>query len=316
MVNFRFHIVSLIAVFLALGLGILMGSAVVNGAIVDRLDREIDQVRKESDNLREANRQANSELDRANEFLNDSAAYAVAGRLTDVPVVVMAERGVSGDVVDDTAQLVIAAGAQVPAVFWLEERWKLETEEDVQALRDAADLLGSASSVRTRALGELAARLTEPVDTRVESESEPTDLVARLEEAGFLGIDGDNVDLTTFPPRPARALVITGTNSQLAGTDMTVETVSAFADAEAPTVAGEVFVASDAADAPERGAAVAPVRTNDGLSALVTTVDDLDLVAGRVATVIALQDLERGVVGHYGYGDGATSSLPPPPGEQ
>ena len=97
---------------------------------------------------------------------------------------------------------------------------------------------------------------------------------------------------------------------------LTGETVSAFADAEAPTVAGEVFVAIYAADAPERGAAVAPVRTNDGLSALVTTVDDLDLVAGRVATVIALQDLERGVVGHYGYGDGATSSLPPPPGER
>ena len=66
MVNFRFHIVSLIAVFLAIGLGILMGSAVVKGAIVDRLDREIDQVRKESDNLRNANRQTNDDLDRAN----------------------------------------------------------------------------------------------------------------------------------------------------------------------------------------------------------------------------------------------------------
>ncbi len=64
MVNFRFHIVSLIAVFLALGLGILMGSTVVKGAIVDRLDREIDQVRKESDNLRNANRQTNDDLDR------------------------------------------------------------------------------------------------------------------------------------------------------------------------------------------------------------------------------------------------------------
>ena len=51
---------------------------------------------------------------------------------------------------------------------------------------------------------------------------------------------------------------------------MTVETVSAFVDADAPTVAGEVFVDErSAADAPERGAAVAPVRTNDGLSATV-----------------------------------------------
>jgi len=39
MINFRFHLVSLIAVFLALGLGILVGSTVVDQVIVDRLDR-------------------------------------------------------------------------------------------------------------------------------------------------------------------------------------------------------------------------------------------------------------------------------------
>jgi len=316
MVNFRFHIVSLIAVFLAIGLGILMGSTVVKGAIVDRLDREIDQVRKESDNLRDANRQTNNDLDRVNGFVEDSAAFAVDGRLTDVPVVVLAERGVDEDVVKDTAQLLVTAGAEVPGIFWLEERWKLETEEDVQALRDAADLLGSASSVRTRALGELAARLTEPAEPPIDGVEQPADLIARLSDAGFLGVDADNVDLTTFPPRPARAVVVTGTNSKFAGTDMTVETVSAFVDVDAPTVAGEVYVTSDQPDAPERGAAVAPVRTNDGLSATVSTVDDLDLVAGRVATVLALQDLVNGVVGHYGYGNGATSSLPPPPGRQ
>ncbi len=130
-------------------------------------------------------------------------------------------------------------------MFWLEERWKLETEEDVQALRDAADLLGSASSVRTRALGELAARLTEPPGAPVDGAEQPADLITRLSDAGFLGVDTDNVDLTTFPPRPARAVVVTGTNSKFVGTDMTVETVSAFVDVDAPTVAGEVYVTSD-----------------------------------------------------------------------
>ena len=62
---------------------------------------------------------------------------------------------------------------------------------------------------------------------------------------------------------------------------MTVETVSAFVDVDAPTVAGEVYVTSDQADAAERGAAVATVRTNEGLSKTVSTVDDLELVAGR-----------------------------------
>ena len=56
------------------------------------------------------------------------------------------------------------------------------------------------------------------------------------------------------------------------------------------------------------------VRTNDTLAAVVSTVDDLDLVQGRVAAVLALQEIGDGVVGHYGYGDGASSNrLPAPP---
>jgi hypothetical protein len=312
MINFRFHIVSLIAVFLALGLGILTGSAIVNRAIVDRLDREIDQVRQESDDLRATNRDTNRELDRSNQYAADAAAYSVEGRLVEVPVVLVAERGVDGDDVNDTMQLVRAAGADAPVLVWLEERWKLETEEDVQALRTAVDLLGGASSLRARALDLLAQRLTEPSETPVEGPE--GDVLARLVEAGFIAIDvEDGADLAAFPPRPGRAVVVTGTTSVFSGTDMTLETTSAFVDAEAPTVVGEVFVARDGPDAPAQGDAVAAVRADETLSTRASTVDDLELVAGRVATVIALQDLAVGIVGHYGYGDGATSVLPPRP---
>jgi Copper transport outer membrane protein, MctB len=310
MINFRFHIVSLIAVFLALGLGILAGSAIVNGAIVDRLDREIDQVRSESDQLRASNREANEELDRTNQYAADSAAYSVDGRLTGVPVALVAERGVDDEDVNDTLAMLRAAGADAPAIFWLESSWKLESEEDAEALRTAVDLLGGAASVRVRALNLLAQRLTEPRDAVA---APGTDVIDLLVEGGFLEVDGDDVDLATFPPRPARAVVVTGTTSDFRGTDMTVEMTSAFVDADAPTVVGEVFVAQDGADPPARGSAVASVRTDEALAEVVSTVDDLELVPGRVATVIALQDLANGIVGHYGYGEGATSSLPPRP---
>ena len=57
MINFRFHLVSLIAVFLALGLGILVGSTVVDQVIVDRLDSEISSVSHESNQLKSENSQ-------------------------------------------------------------------------------------------------------------------------------------------------------------------------------------------------------------------------------------------------------------------
>src|SRR6478609_1901093 len=94
MVNFRFHIVSLIAVFLALGLGILVGSTVVDQVIVDRLDREISSVSHESNQLKDENRALKSEVAQLNEFLQKSSAYAVEKRLNNVPVAVVAEKGI------------------------------------------------------------------------------------------------------------------------------------------------------------------------------------------------------------------------------
>ena len=38
MISFRFHIVSLAAVFMALALGVVLGTAFINDGIVDRLD--------------------------------------------------------------------------------------------------------------------------------------------------------------------------------------------------------------------------------------------------------------------------------------
>ena len=40
MLNFRFHVVSLVAVFLALAIGIIMGSTVIDRALVDTLEEQ------------------------------------------------------------------------------------------------------------------------------------------------------------------------------------------------------------------------------------------------------------------------------------
>jgi hypothetical protein len=309
MVNFRFHLVSLIAVFLALGLGILTGSAVVNEAIVDTIRAEIRDVRGEVNELRATNRQLSDEIDRSNAFIADIAPYTVDERLSEVPVTVVAERGVSGDAVEEMVALLRSAGADAPAVVWLESRWKLETDDDLQDLQSAVDVLGGADIVRTRALDQLAIRLSAPPEAAIEGD-EP-DLLAQLTDAGFIEIEGENVDLAVLPSGPARAVVVTGTDSTFAGSEVTVEVTRAFVEADVATVAGEVFARHDGDDARERGDAIAPVRGDEDLASVVSTVDDLDLVQGQIAATIALQDLVAGIVGHYGYGNGATASLPP-----
>ena len=42
MVDFRFHLISIVAVFLALGLGILVGTGFLGGALVEELEGNIE----------------------------------------------------------------------------------------------------------------------------------------------------------------------------------------------------------------------------------------------------------------------------------
>jgi hypothetical protein len=64
---------------------------------------------------------------------------------------------------------------------------------------------------------------------------------------------------------------------------------------------------------PEPSTLVPSVLDDDTLAERVSTVDDLERVAGRIAVVLALQDADPAgpVVGHYGLGDGAEGLLPP-----
>lgn len=328
MVNFRFHLVSVIAVFLALGLGVVMGSTVVDQAIVDRLDREIDDVRAESAARRAENQRLDEELRRTQEFVADSSGFVVEGRLAGVPVVVLAEEGVDGDVVNEAVAMLRTAGAEVPGVFRLDESWTLVDDGAVTALGEVVDAGGAAATVRAAGIEALVDRLggrqrgparpttttstaAGAAPTSVPADAEP-DVLGALADAGFLGIDGaDADDLAVFPPRPARVVVVTGTTSRLVESGITAEVARAFAEADVPTAVTEVFVARDEDGALARGDAVAPVRDDDDLRDAVTTADHLDLVQGRVATVLALEDLP-GVVGHYGYGDGAQRALPAP----
>src|SRR5215471_4961875 len=148
MINFRFHLVSLIAVFLALGLGILVGSTVVDQVIVDRLDREIKSVRHDSDAASAENSQLKDQISKYEDFLKKSAPYAVEQRLQDVPVAVIVDKGVDPAAAKDTLRMLRYAGADAPGLFWLNDSWRLDAPKDLTALEKATKVSGNNAAAR------------------------------------------------------------------------------------------------------------------------------------------------------------------------
>jgi hypothetical protein len=307
MINFRFHIASLIAVFLALALGVVMGSTVVQRAIVENLRDRIDRVEANADAQRAENAELRSELDRMNEFASASSPYSVRDELTDVPVAVVAERGVDAAAAQSQVALLQVAGAQAPATLWLESAWNLTEEGSADSLRAAiGSQTRNARRLRAEALDALAFRLAQGAAPA----SEP-DVLDNLAKAGFVTLEGlgdGDVTAATWPGSGSRMLVLGGPASAITARGVVRDFTGSLVNAGAPTVVGEIYV--DAEGAAERGVWLAPIRADEQLNAAVSTVDDIDLVEGRVAATIALVDLARGVVGSYGYGAGATSPLP------
>ena len=103
MISFRFHVVSITAIFLAIAIGVVVGSTYVDGAVVDRLEQP-DPHRRGQRHRGAGGEQPASRTssESTREYVDLSSEYAVTDRLTDVPVFLTAARGVDEAAVERT----------------------------------------------------------------------------------------------------------------------------------------------------------------------------------------------------------------------
>jgi len=312
LINFRFHLVSLVAVFLALALGVMMGSTVIDRAIVDGLEANIKTVGDRADRTRDENLALQARLDALEGYAEQALPLLVGERLKGVPVAMVAVRGVEEGAVRQTADILRAGGAVIPGVVWLEPPLSLP---DVRAEVKLGEVLGDpfqrGADLRREAMEALGTRLAVGPEV-ARSQAQPGDVLTGLGSAGFVAFDGlgGDFDPARYPPAGSRVLVIDGSQGKLETDAVALPLIRALQVAGAMVALGEVFV--PAKSGPGRGAIVSGVRNDQALSTRVATVDDLDEPRGRTALALALDELGRGQAGHYGEGRGASRQLPEP----
>ena len=74
MINFRFHVVSLIAIFLALALGVVIGAGVIDRGVVDTLNSRLDRVEAKSDRIQSENNKLSTENGQLSQAIARDAA--------------------------------------------------------------------------------------------------------------------------------------------------------------------------------------------------------------------------------------------------
>jgi hypothetical protein len=341
MINFRFHIISLTAVFLALAIGLVLGTTFLDDASERLLHRQLDGLEDDLNEAKAQNVEQGAKIDSLHD--EDEALDAqlgprlFGGQLSRVPVLVVSTRGLDGDIVERAVSAVQEADGEVAGVWWLTDRLVLDDDDEVSDLADALETEGGGvAALRTtlaRRLSDVilaatdapgADRMAEGFDTGGgRTSGEPT-LLARLHDGGFIDYElpeDSDEDVVELPASGLRVVVVTGQGITVPSTDvlqpMLVDLAS---DGPVPAIVTAPLPTETTDGEPVPKGTVDPlisaVRGDDTLKKRVSTVDDLERVAGRIATVLALHDALPGTeAGHYGLGDGAQSVLPVVPQE-
>lgn len=330
MISFRFHVVSITAVFLAIAIGIVVGSTYVDRAIVENLRERVDDVSSNLDERRAEIARLEDALEDADEYIRSSADFTVSDRLVDQPVLVVAPRGVDEEAVEEVAALARRAGARVPGVLWLEPAWALGQAEERARLAElvggdaddeAARLLDEAwddvvAELVAEADGEPAEEAPDPAadpSTTTTTEAPPEPSVPTLDDLqarGFVTLDpldDSTVSLAEMADAVPGLLVVTGSAVEDDLQPVVAAVADSAASADLPTVVAHVFVEREggAGRGDELGALLA-----EPLRAELVMVDDADQLTGRVASVLALATADTTPGAHYGQGSGAEGRLP------
>jgi hypothetical protein len=211
MINLRYHIVSITAVFLALGIGVALGGTFLDQATVDVLNRNIrnaeDRIRETDKDNGRLSRQLTEAKQRDEALIVDGSAYLLADQLTDRPVLVVAAPGVARDEVDALRTVLFRSGANVQGTLELRDKLSFAGDPDpdvdlaaVLGLDEPTnDQLGAAVHEQLRTLLVAAGRVGDPVGPLEagddgEGSAGETELDPDVEEGDAVEADAEEAD--------------------------------------------------------------------------------------------------------------------------
>ena len=302
MISFRYHLVSIIAVFLALALGILVGTTGLNGAILSDLKKQVKNLRGETASLRTSNDALSTTATNDEKFASQYMKPILAGRLTGQTVAVISAPGTSSKIKGGTQAALTAAGATVVTQIQLTPKFidPARASDIVALISGPAGLPFGLTLPNTSDAPTLAGDVLGYV---LSGKGHPNDLRQWISSFSGLGM----LTVNDHPQKATLAVVLT-TGTYLA-TDAHAKAMPALVT-EFNDNGIKMVVAGDNASATE-GGLVEQVRANAAVNSVVSTVDDADSAIGQVSTALALAGSITGQTGQYGTGTGSNGLFPP-----
>jgi hypothetical protein len=318
MIDFRYHLVSIVAVFLALAIGIVLGSTELQGHTLDVLQSTSDSLRSQLSAASAQRDSYQSQSSAAEQFLQNAEPTLLGGRLTGQKVVLITEPGAPSGVISGVQKAATTAGATVTGQVSLQPKFNdisgatqsslgtintsiagddgitLAPAADAQTAyqQQAAQLIAAATLTTSNASGGL-------------SSSSAGTLLSAYAQAGYLSVSGT-------PTTPATlAIIVVPSSAPSGGQNDPLNQVLIAAAQEFAAASVATVVAGTTGAAAEQGNSVSVLRASSA-SARMSTVDNADTTLGQISVAEALAwQLAGGKPNSYGI-SGASAVSPNP----
>ncbi|MGC5019416.1 copper transporter [Micromonospora sp. DT47] len=308
MINFRYHVVSLTAVFLALAIGLVVGTAALNGPVADSLKENVNALRKDNQQMRQSVNNMQKELELEEEFAAQMSQVVLPGKLAGKRVLVLSTP-TGREHTEGVLKMLQLAGADVSGRVDLQDKFINPDnntnlmELAVTAARPSAPasaLPGNGNGVETSSALLASVLLDRAQGTPAVTEADRKAVLAAYSNAGYLTAE----DRVTGP---AEAVVVVS-GQPYVDKDSAKKDESVVKVAEQFDRTGAIVVGGNGSSG---GNLVAVVRGDPVLAQTISTVDNANTVQGQLVTSLALvQQLTEKKAGQYGVGDNAGSLLP------
>ena len=308
MIDFRYHLVSLISVFLALAVGVVLGAGPLQNSLGTALNDQVTALRENRNATQTKLEQTETAVNERDSYITQAASGLLPGTLASKNVAMVLLPEAKAEDADAITTQLKNAGATVTGRVSLTSTWVDLSRENYRSTFSGqvqGHLDSTTSKDANGILGEALAKALTANDDSSRVLMDMLSVTADKSGTPFVSVD-------STPTAAAEMIVVVGPRPQASsGKGATVEASpgedpKAWAKALEGTAGRAPTVVVGSADGD--GGVVGIIRSE---KAKVTTIDSVGQIAASVSTPLALASTRAGTTGHYGFDKGAEAVMPP-----
>lgn len=321
MIDFRYHLVSIVAVFLALAIGIVLGSTALQGSTIDFLRKTSDSLQSQLNAAHAASSNYEQAMNADDAFLQTAEPKLLNGMLTGEKILLVTEPGAPSSVIDGIQKAAGLSGAAITGTIALQPKFNDVSGTTKSSLSQLNDLAGSygiglvpgadpQTTYQEDAAQVIAAAvLQKPADVPRLAAADAQTLLNAYAQAGYLTFTG--TPAAAPADRASLAVIVTAPAASTDGPKNPADEVLLAVAGRFATASSATLVAGPTMTAPQTTSPVSVLR-NSSVSGQVSSVDNAETLVGQISSIWALANQLQGEKPNS-YGVSGASAVGPVP---